>query len=553
MERPATRVLLIEDNMAEAEFIGATLGLVRKQEYVLEHASYLKEGIALLHAQPFDVVIVDLGLPDSQGLASAVAVRRESQEIPVVILTVLDDEETALKALEMDIQDYLIKGEITSSTLSRTIGYAIHRKKIALELEVANASRREMAHMLDLSPALACDLEHRITHWSRGMEELSGWSREEAIGAVAHELLRTVSQSPLEQIEETVFESGFYTGELVHHKKDGTPVPVVTLWVLYRDQQGVPLAILRTMNDITQRKAMEEELRLAKEELESRVVQRTAHLHATIGKLREEVAARRKAEHALHEESRQRLETAWELQEREQLLIHQSRMAAMGEMIGFIAHQWRQPLNVLGAVIQEVELAFQAGDLTEDYLESRVAETMAVVQQMSVTINDFRDFFKPEGEKVAFGVAEEVTKTMKIIDAYFRDIALKVEFVAADAVMAHGFPTQFGQVILNILLNARDAFLERKVAHPLVAIRIWTEGEKAVIAVADNAGGIAPEIVERVFDPYFTTKGPEKGTGIGLYIAKLIIERNMNGTLSVRNSNGGAEFTIEIPASAARP
>jgi signal transduction histidine kinase len=109
-----------------------------------------------------------------------------------------------------------------------------------------------------------------------------------------------------------------------------------------------------------------------------------------------------------------------------------------------------------------------------------------------------------------------------------------------------GNPNEFSQVILNILVNAKDAILERKVERPWVTVRLFREAGKAVLTIADNAGGIPPDIMDRIFDPYFTTKGPDKGTGIGLFMSKTIVEKNMNGTLAVRNTGDGAEFRIEV-------
>jgi C4-dicarboxylate-specific signal transduction histidine kinase len=119
--------------------------------------------------------------------------------------------------------------------------------------------------------------------------------------------------------------------------------------------------------------------------------------------------------------------------------------------------------------------------------------------------------------------------------------------VQADTeVQVNGIPNEFSQVILNILMNAKDALLERKVAAPRVKVRLFSEDGNVVLTISDNGGGIPPEIMDKIFDPYFTTKGPDKGTGIGLFMSKTIIEKNMNGTLSVRNTKEGAEFRIEV-------
>lgn len=276
----------------------------------------------------------------------------------------------------------------------------------------------------------------------------------------------------------------------------------------------------------------ETELRTAKDELEIRVQERTRELTQALEDLKNETETR--------------IHAVDELRGKELLLIQQSRMAAMGEMIGFIAHQWRQPLNILGLVVQEVSLSYSMGTMTQEQIDDSTDRAMQLIASMSRTIEDFMGFFKSEKRKVAFSLNEIVQKTIKLVDANFRQMNLAIEVFAQQEVLAEGYPNEYSQVILNILLNARDALLERAVPHPRLLISIFRENGRSVMTIADNAGGIPEGIMERVFESYFTTKGPEKGTGIGLYMAKLIIEKNMNGRLSLRNTDIGAEFRIEV-------
>ncbi|HBA86635.1 MAG TPA: hypothetical protein DCZ75_01210 [Geobacter sp.] len=252
------------------------------------------------------------------------------------------------------------------------------------------------------------------------------------------------------------------------------------------------------------------------------------------------------AQNALKEEMTERLRAVEDLRRQEQLLIRQGRFAAMGEMIGNIAHQWRQPLNTLGLIVQELPTFYERDLFSKEYLEGSVTRAMQVINYMSQTIDGFRNFFGPEKEKQTFQAGELLEKTVGILDAAFAELKLMLEVRAEPEVAVYGSPNEYSQVILNILMNAKDALLERKVAEPKVVVRLFKEGERSVLTVTDNAGGIAPEIMERIFDPYFTTKGPDKGTGIGLFMSKTIIEKNMGGTLSVRNTGDGAEFRIEV-------
>jgi len=252
------------------------------------------------------------------------------------------------------------------------------------------------------------------------------------------------------------------------------------------------------------------------------------------------------AEEALNEEISERLRAVEELHKQQQLLIRQGRLAALGEMIGNIAHQWRQPLNTLALIVQELPWYYERDQFSKEYLDTSVTRAMQVINHMSRTIDGFRNFFQPDKEKVSFPVHEVLAKTVSIVEAAFNEGSLQIEVHADADISVFGCPNEFSQVILNILVNAKDALLERKVERPMVVVRLFRENGRAVLTIADNAGGIPLDIMDKVFDPYFTTKGPDKGTGIGLFMSKTIVEQSMNGTLSVRNTEDGAEFRIEV-------
>lgn len=259
-----------------------------------------------------------------------------------------------------------------------------------------------------------------------------------------------------------------------------------------------------------------------------------------------DITDRQKAERALREESIERLRAVEALHEKEQMLIHQSRQAAMGEMIGNIAHQWRQPLNNLGLIIQDLSLCYDFGELTREYLDKSVAQSMEIIQHMSKTIDDFRHYFRPDKKKALFRVAETVEQTLSLIQDSFKNQHIGIEVVSKHDPLVYGYHNEFAQALLNILNNSRDALTERGTYNPGVTITICSIDERAVVTISDNAGGIPEEILGRIFDPYFTTKGPQAGTGVGLFMSKTIIEKNMGGSLSARNIANGAEFRIEV-------
>lgn len=255
---------------------------------------------------------------------------------------------------------------------------------------------------------------------------------------------------------------------------------------------------------------------------------------------------RKAAEQALQRETMERLRAVEELRKNEQMLVHQSRHAALGEMIGNIAHQWRQPLNTLALLVQQAPLYFALGEVDQEYVDQTAKKSMELIQHMSHTIDDFRNFFKPNKNKIPFHIREEVARTISLVEGSFEGLKITVEVEADEDPVVEGYPNEFSQALLNILVNARDALLEQEVSTPKVAIKVASEGSKAIVTISDNAGGIPEDILGKIFDPYFTTKGPQAGTGVGLFMSKTIIEKNMGGVLTARNTGSGAEFRIEV-------
>jgi signal transduction histidine kinase len=278
-----------------------------------------------------------------------------------------------------------------------------------------------------------------------------------------------------------------------------------------------------------------------------------AHLQSvTVSKdqLQNEVDERIRVEEALreaHDELEQRVrERTAELREKDQLLMLQNRQAAMGEMISNIAHQWRQPLNGLGLLIQSLPMVCEKEGFNTGFLEVMSEKAMQLILHMSQTIDDFRNYFKPDKEMVLFNVSQPVSRTINLIEESFKNLKIVVEVNVMEDPVLNGYPNEFAQVLLNILINARDAMVERTVSDPKIRITTSTQNGKAVVTINDNGGGIPENLMGRIFEPYFTTKAPDRGTGIGLFMSKTIIEKNMGGKLLARNSADGAEFRIEV-------
>jgi len=270
-------------------------------------------------------------------------------------------------------------------------------------------------------------------------------------------------------------------------------------------------ALFSILHDVTERKKAEDALKKLNETLEHRVT----------------------------EESAKRVE-------QERVMMQQSRMAAMGEMIGAIAHQWRQPLNALGIMVQDTLVAQRYDEMNEVYLEDFVQKSMSQIQFMSSTIDDFRSFFRQDKSKKEFVLNGKVKEVVQMLSAQFAINSISSIIEEECELSFNGFENEFKQVVLNLLTNAKDQLSDTKIKNPEIRIKIFKNGGASVISIEDNGGGIDKECIEKIFDPYFTTKTPDKGTGIGLYMAKTIIESHMGGILSAQNTNSGAEFRIEL-------
>ncbi|MGE4295593.1 MAG: ATP-binding protein [Campylobacterales bacterium] len=262
--------------------------------------------------------------------------------------------------------------------------------------------------------------------------------------------------------------------------------------------------------------------------------------------LNRDLADRVKREVTLRLKEVERLSHEKELQQA--LLIQQSKQAEMGGMIGAIAHQWKQPLNTISVMTQTLMDVYEDGDLSRDKLAGHIREVMKQIGFMTDTINDFRSFYKPSRKKEAFSVRRAVQSVLDLLRIQLDRHNTQITLEGDEFIQAEGYPSEFKQVILNLISNAKEAAKEHDGGLCKIDIRIRKEGHLVRIGVTDNGGGIAPELLpDKLFEPFRSTKG-EEGTGVGLSLSKTIIEEKMSGRLYARNVEGGAEFTIELPA-----
>lgn len=384
-------------------------------------------------------------------------------------------------------------------------------------------------------------LDGRWLRVNERLVALLGYSREELSSMTFQEVthpedlatdLREYGRLQRGEIESLMIEKRYI-------RKEGRIVWARLTVSLLRRRDGVPVHAIAIIEDITDRKKAEEalqrtveELQKARDYLEVRVKERTAELTQALQELRTE--------------TEERIRAVEELRRREQLLIQQSRMAAMGEMLRNISHQWRQPLNVVAARVQKLEVTYQYGGFSEELLKETISNVMASIKQMSRTIDEFQEFLEPTEAKSFFAVDDVIRKTISVLGEAFQSQGITIEFQSNGAAEVYGDAGEYGQVLMNLLANAKDALLQRRETERRIWIKAWTASGRSVVTVTDNAGGIEEAISEIIFDAYFTTKELGKGTGVGLFLSKMIIEKNMGGRLTFRNVEGGAEFEIRV-------
>jgi len=243
-----------------------------------------------------------------------------------------------------------------------------------------------------------------------------------------------------------------------------------------------------------------------------------------------------------------------ETKQKEQVLFQQSKMAAMGQMLENIAHQWRQPLSMISSISTGIQLKKEMGVLDETEEKKDLEKINEVVQHLSLTIDDFRNFFKTDKKIKEFSILQTIEKSFLLVEKIYEINSIKMVYQQKDDVLIKSYENEFAQALMNIFSNAKDA-LEKIKGDRFVFINLKKDDNFFYIDIKDNANGIDEDILKKIFEPYFTTKHQSQGTGIGLYMTKMIIEKHMDGTIEVANSEyeyknktyKGANFTIKLP------
>ncbi|MDR1615291.1 MAG: PAS domain-containing sensor histidine kinase [Campylobacteraceae bacterium] len=380
------------------------------------------------------------------------------------------------------------------------------------------------------------DINGIITFVNDEFCKISGYTEKELIGK-NHNIVRhpDVPKETFKLLWDTILQKKTFKTTAKNMAKDGSTFYVNTTITPILNKNGNIEEFIAIRYDVTSNimltealKSKEEELNFLNSMLETRVKEQTRKLRELNQNLEKRVA-----------------EETEKNREKDRLMFQQARLAAMGETISNIAHQWRQPLSELGIVMFTMKKHSIEGN--EKGVQKQYEHAKKVIAKMSKTIEDFRNFFSPDKKKNSFLIKDMIEDILSILEGSLRKSAVSVELNIDEGITAYGYKNELSQAILNLINNAKDAFSDRHIDGRALKISSKREGNFIILSVADNAGGIDDTIMDKIFEPYFTTKHASLGTGLGLYIAKIIIEDSMNGTICVKNENEGANFIIKIP------
>jgi PAS domain S-box-containing protein len=398
----------------------------------------------------------------------------------------------------------------------------INNTKLVQELLMQ--SEEKFRTLFDIAPILldSFDKDGKIILWNKECEKTFGWTLEEL--QKEHNPLSLFYPDSLKQKEIL----DLHDDKNINIYKEQNPVTKdgKTIIIKWSNIKLPNNEVIHIGYDITQQKNDEKAIIRKNTELED-MKKRLEELN-----------------NSLEERIKDKIEKS---NKQQSIMMHQSKLVQMGEMIENIAHQWRQPLSQINSAVLLIDTALIKNKFSDTMVEYKLNEIEKMTEYMSRTIDNFKDFFNPNKEKHIFFIEEAVIKANEILKGLITFHQINIIINIKKNLECFSYIEELEQVILIILNNAIDALLSMKITSPKIYINAYTEEENIFIDIMDNALGINSNILDKIFDPYFTTKSKTQGTGLGLYMAKMIIENGLIGSLSVKNNLDGACFTIKIP------
>ncbi len=496
---------------------------------------YLKAlGDSYERGEKVAVSIIDMRLPQMHGLEVAKRAREIDENMNIIIVTAFAD---------FSVDEIL--GRIEKNV------YYLHKpfRHDELFVLVTTGVRNYQTNcgVSDIMSDIAIDATEdgfwdwdpvtNEVYYSPKWKQMLGYSENE-IKNTLEEWSSRVHPDDIQDVMQTLKmhleqKNDYYISEHRIRAKNGNYI-----WILDRgkasfDSDAKPIRVTGFHSDITKRKELEERLQHGNKELES--------------KLETIISSQMKLKNTNAQLEERLMQEIQKGQEQENMLLKHVRQAAMGEMISMIAHQWRQPISTISIVADNILIDMMLGEQSRENTEEGLSVIKKQVAHLSQTIDDFRSFFAPNKSKEQTFVKDAIESALSIIEATLQNSNIKVIKILEETRAINIYKNEMMQVFLNILKNANDALLYAETKKPTITINSYEDEMGIVISIKDNGDGIQEEILEKIFESYFTTKNEKNGTGLGLYMAKTIVEQRCQGTITARNSDdGGAEFIIRF-------
>ncbi len=497
-QNSAASILIIDDSMLVRSLLSI---LLSPRNYNIMTANNAQEGLKILKEQEIDLVILDMELPDMHGtkVLNMIKADTATMQIEVIVLSGTSEPNIISTVLKQGACSF-IKKPFASEELIHSVDTWISYRREKLLRACQQHTLQEYKYAIDRNSIVSITNEKGIiTSANENFCKISGYSKEELIGK-PHNIVRHPDEDPsvFKELWATIQAKKPWSGRLKNLAKDGHTYYVDTTISPLLNIDGSIKEYLAIRHDITQ-------------------------IMQTHNQLNDE------------------------LNEKDALISMQSRQAAMGEMLSMITHQWKQPLSTMSAISNRMQMDIALEKIDVQNLEKYAKTIEEQVQYLSQTIDDFKNFLKPSTGKELTKVSDVIENTMKLMERLIQDKQIDVVMNLESTSMIETYPRELVQVLIKLIKNAADAFEQRTAENKSISIETKENEKHVTIEVQDNAGGIPPELLEKIFEPYFTTKDKSKGTGLGLHICKSIMQEHMNGDITVSNTPNGARFILQLP------
>lgn len=509
-----TTILIIDDNPKNIQVVASILRA--HTDYNILFALDGKEGLHRLNKNDISLILLDINIPGVNGyqIAKSIKSNPQTSSIPIVFLSANSDHESIEKGFEYGCNDYITKPFHSHELLQRVETHVrLFQTEKRLENEVSKSHflLNQYKEVIDLSTLVfKTDTKGTITYVNKLLCETSQYSKFELLGESAD---RVIEDGFLDAVLKNEAAGSYWQGVLNNRKKDGTSFITSSVGMPLYNEEGDVVEIICASKDISAELEAKCRLESVNKQLEEKVFS--------------EVAKNKK---------------------KDLMIEKHSKNAAMGEMLSMIAHQWRQPLTTISVLAANMMFDLAMDKYKSESFKERLEKITDVTQHLSNTINDFRKFFKEDKQLSAIIGEALIEECLALIGPSLEVDGIKIiRSYEEPSITIETYPGELKQALLNILKNAQDVLSVRGIPAPYITIALSSSETSLSISIQDNGNGIDDTIIDKIFDPYFTTKGEHNGTGLGLYMTKTIIEEHCKGKLNVINSDEGACFEIMLP------